>query len=209
MKRNDQDIVDALLDRTAPGSGGHAAPADTTEAGTPPEQHPGPWAALLAANRASQSTAARHARIIDATLARLQAEAQGSSVAAPSRWCAGTPARHTFPRYALPALLAASLTFVASLGWLTLRPASTPSNDAQLATLTSQDASPSQYVDFAASQPGDGTPAAPFASLEEALTRTPAEATLRIHAGATGETLRLEKRLRLEALNGSVQVGAS
>lgn len=65
----------------------------------------------------------------------------------------------------------------------------------------------SVYVSFAAEQIGRGTADKPFNSLERGTTQVQPGGTLNVKSGATAQPIRIDKPMRLVAVDGQVRIG--
>lgn len=63
------------------------------------------------------------------------------------------------------------------------------------------------YVDFGAEREGQGTAHQPFRSLDKGTSSIPAGGTLKLKPGATAESVRIAKPMRLTAIDGPVRIG--
>ncbi|MEN6627831.1 MAG: hypothetical protein ABFD69_16520 [Candidatus Sumerlaeia bacterium] len=75
------------------------------------------------------------------------------------------------------------------------------------ATGRATNATSSVYVSFAAEQTGRGTADRPFNSLERGTTQVKPGGTLNVKSGATAQPIRIEKPMRLVAVDGQVRIG--
>lgn len=214
MRPSDKDIVDVILG-DAPDSVQEKV-NESTAANPEVRARYEKWSRLITSRRESRSASTLHRDIIDSTLARLKESHQfgAEGLTSPAHTAPGWANLQTY-RHPLLAMAAAGV-FVLSVSMYLLsigevsRPGDGPSTEAaRVIKLLEPVEAITWYVDFAAANSGDGTATSPFRSLRQAIERSPASALLKVAAGSTSETMRLDKRLRIEAVNGKVQIGAS
>lgn len=214
MRPSDRDLVDVILG-DAP-SGVQDKVREAVSADPEVSSRYAKWSGLITASREGRSAAALHGDIVESTMARLKASdlmgVDGLKSLAHTKPSSANLHRHWYPLRTMAAagliLLGVSVYFLNSPE--SPSPNAGPSSEpAQVVNNLDPLETYTLHVDFAARHTGDGTSASPFSSLSDAVMRSPSDAILKIAAGSTPETLRLEKRLRIEAVNGKVQIGAS
>ena len=201
MRPNDRELLDVLL-----GDAPEAVREKVGRAMADPKvsaRHSA-WSGVLSASRESRSAASLHQAIVEGALTRLRATnlAGERSMCSPQAQIRRAEnLRHRW--YALGGLAVAGFIVIGMLTHVLTRETAHPTDALEAAAITNG------YVDFAAAQRGDGTTESPFSTLQPALQQVASGGTLRIKAGASGETFRLEKKVRIESLNGTVRIGSS
>ena len=208
MRPSDRDLVDVIL-----GDAPDAVQDRVREAVTTPDVNSryAKWSGLIASSRESRATAKLHRNIVNRTLARLKASHQVDTerMGSPARRSRALPLRwHPLRTMAVAALVPVAV----SLYFLFTNAPVSPGGEAlsestPISLAVGLGEIETLHIDFSAGNSGDGSSAAPYGSLGQAINQSRSGSVLRIAAGSTPETLRFDKRMRIEAVNGKVQIG--
>ena len=195
MKPSDRDIVDNILNNPS------SQQADDTREQTTRHEE---WTNIIASIRAARTAEALHKNIVEGTLARLRETEPENTVLNPEWY---PPARALHVTHSMCAAAVAALILMGGFLFVFAGQQDTASQSTNDSASVGKDAD--AHVNFTVQGNGDGSSAAPYSNMQAAIAHSQSDTTLKIAAGATTEKLRFEKRMRLEAVDGKVQIGAS